>query len=115
VLPRRCCLPARHRIDSIGAHAAHHFGARFNGQVSLHVHVALESAGDAYVAGALDLAFDCQARRQQRFLRVAARLSSCSCGRLRAVSSSPERQQAFPASPVSGVVCSRRIGLSTTP
>src|SRR5262249_51991015 len=43
---------------SLGPHLPIDIGAGIDGEVAVHLHVALEAAGDAYVAGADDLALD---------------------------------------------------------
>src|SRR3546814_13484856 len=59
-------LAGHHHL--LGLDAAAEFGALLDGQVALHVDVALELAGDADVAGAFDLAFDGQVGGDQRLL-----------------------------------------------
>src|SRR6185437_4696286 len=53
----------------------------FDGEVAEHVDVALETAGDAYVACTFDLALDGDIGRDQRFgLGLARRGCGCGCG-----------------------------------
>jgi hypothetical protein len=54
--------------DVARAHAAGQLGAGLDGEIALHVDVALEAAGDAYAAAAFDLAFDGDVGSDQRFL-----------------------------------------------
>src|SRR5690606_15916419 len=58
---------ARH-VHAVGPHAAGDLRAVLDGQVALHVDVALEAAGDADVAGTLDLALDGQVGGDHRLL-----------------------------------------------
>jgi len=51
-----------------GVHLPGDVRALLDGDVALHVHIALEAAGDAHVTGALDLALDGDVGGDQRFL-----------------------------------------------
>ena len=57
----------RHRF---GGHPADHLGSGFDGQIALHVHVALKAAGDADVARSLDLALDRESGGEDRLLEI---------------------------------------------
>src|SRR3546814_13012101 len=68
-------LAGHHHL--LGLDAAAELGALLDGQVALHVDVALELAGDADVAGAFDLAFDGQVGRSEE--RRVGKECVCTC------------------------------------
>src|ERR1700733_3413117 len=51
--------------DGIGTHLTREACARIDGEIAVDVDVALEGAGDAHVAGTLDLSLDRQIRRDK--------------------------------------------------
>src|SRR2546423_8478908 len=56
--------------DRAGPHRSGDLGARLDGQIAIDIHVPLEAARHANVAGALDLAVDCETGSDHRFLSV---------------------------------------------
>jgi hypothetical protein len=63
-------FPCHH--DRARAHGAREVRAGLDGQRAVDVDVALEAAGNAYVAGAVDLAFEREARGNDGFLEFPA-------------------------------------------